>query len=144
MAYIEDIEKQNEELQQKLATAQRQVAALKSYNKIRIPTIENQWCDRDIVIMHAVFTVLTEFVEKEWKGVADLYTREDYRCCKTEAERRLLKHQNKEKKELYKLYLWWKNEFPKLQDDPMWHIKGYKVETKKAMRVLELRGYLWT
>jgi len=144
MSYAKDLEKQNEELQQKLATAQRQVAALKSYNYIRIPTIENKWCDRDVVIMHAVFTVLTEFVEKEWNGKADLYSKEDYRCCTTKAERELLKKQNKEKKELFGLYLWWKNEFPKLQDDPMWHIKGYKIETNKAMRVLELRGYLWT
>jgi hypothetical protein len=144
MAYIEDIEKQNEELQQKLATAQRQVAALKSYNKIRIPTIENDWCDRDIVILHAVFAILVEFVEKEWHGKADTYTREDYRCCTTAAERRVLIKQNKDKKELFKLYLWWKNDFPKLQDSPRWHIDGYKIETKKAMRVIELRGYLWS
>lgn len=143
MSYTEDIEKQNEELQQKLATAQKQVAAFKSYNRISIPTIERSWCDRDEVILHVVFSVLVEFVEKEWKGKPEQYSRSDFRlACK--AEKEILLKQNKEKRELYKLYLWWKNDFPKLRDDPNWHVKGYDFETKKAMRVLALRGYLWT
>jgi len=144
MNYVEGLEKQNEELQKKLASAQSQLSRLKACNTLKIPTLDKEWTDRDEVMLHTVFAVLVAFVEGEWKGKCEQYDKEDYDSEPDIKAKRILYKQNRHKRELYALYLWWKNEYPILREDPMWHIKGYETETKKAMRVVELRGYLWT
>lgn len=132
--YIKQLENQNDELKEMLAKFQ-------SYQTLSIPTMTEEWWDKDEVMFHAVFTLLERFVEDEWKGV--LY-QTDMRENMSDEEIELYRAQDKDRVELFNLYKWWKNEYPKLAKKASWHIDGYDIETKYAMRVLELRRYLWT
>jgi hypothetical protein len=144
MSYESSLEKQNEELQKKLAGAQNQLSRLKACNNLRIPTLNSKWVDRDEVLLHTVFTVLVEFIEGEWHGKCEQYSKADYDAEFDKKAKKILYRQNRQKRELYSLYMWWKNVYPELCKDPHWHIRGYETETKKAARVVELRKYLWT
>ena len=136
MDYEKGLEQQNEELKQKLAV-------FENLNVLKIPTLDNEWTDRDHLMLHAVFAVLSDFIEGEWHGECDQYSKETIKAADKD-EREILMKQNKEKKELWKLYRWWKDDFPELDKSAKWHIDGYEIETKKMIRVLELRGYMWT
>ncbi len=135
--YTEGIEKQNEELKEKLSK-------FEGRNLVSIPTLKNEYCDVDYVLIHAIFALLVKFIENEWGGVCNQYDDETINYESDENAKETLRNQNKDKKELFELYLWWKNEFPELEKDPKWHIEGYETETNKAMRVVELRRYMWT
>lgn len=137
MDYVKTLEQKNDELQKRLAYYE-------SHKTLNIPTIENEYTDRDEVMLHAVFAVLVEFVEEEWHGVCEQYDQAQIDMETDENGKDTLILQNKEKKDLWELYLWWKNEYPKLWADPHWHFKGYEIETEKAMQVVALRKYLWT
>jgi hypothetical protein len=131
--YIKKLEEHIEELQDKLAK-------FEGYNILKIKTLENEWTDCDHLMLHAIFGILTNFVENEWHGIVPIVENNEI----NEGEYVKNNRENAEKRELFDLYLWWKNEYQELEKDPKWHIKGYETETNKAMRVCELRKYLWT
>jgi len=145
MEYVKELEKRCEELQDTVSSQDYTIELMKNAKTLRIMTLDKKhWHDRDQLLFHSVFTVLVEFIEKEWKIDCKKQLVKIDRNTMSPCEIILTKNQNKHKKELFKLYLWWKNEYPKLEKQSNWFIKGYSIETGKAMRVIALRKYLWT
>ena len=103
--YTKQLETENEELRNRLAK-------LEGYKNILLPRITNEWHDRDYVLMHAVFSVLVEFVEQEWNGKVDLHSEEEIFAASSDKERELYITENKEKLELFELYRWWVQDHP--------------------------------
>ncbi|UDL05109.1 hypothetical protein [Marinobacter sp. CA1] len=96
-------------------------------NLLKIDSLDNEWRDKDTVMLHACFQLLKDCVEKErlldgntdWQ--ADERQRETYR-------------------ELKALYDWWcgyaDNRFP---DDA-----DYALETQMLERLVRIRWAMWT
>lgn len=121
-------------------------------NKLTIRNIPRSWCDRDNRLFHACFTILCDFIEKEYghewkeyvdwciKGQSHNYTLPDY----------IPKHQRDAAIIFDQLYTWyntidWNDPVPCPQIE--WYTKEQEFE-KLRDRNLELlmkhRNQLWT
>ena len=115
------------------------------YNVVRIKTLPPTWCDRDDVLLHAAFQILTDFVEKE----------RPFEWFDT-------KHSDhkKEWQTIRELYAWWTVARPARVDlldtikgrptgeqyDQCWKQEdAWRAEDRKMlMRLVNVRGHLWT
>lgn len=98
-----------------------------------IQTINADWCDKDIVLLHACFQLLTDFVEKEEPEVPT-----DWQFDEA--------HKNA-KREIDELYAWWKDRVSKAEAGklgPLWDESQYKNDNDMLMRLINVRRYLWT
>jgi hypothetical protein len=106
---------------------------MKNPNLLHIDTINADWCDKDEVMLHACFQLLTDCVEKEklFTDNIDWDHSEEMRAAK---------------KEIETLYNWWKIR----QKEPVPSIDNEKGRTKyeednaMLIRVIKIRLYLWT
>jgi hypothetical protein len=132
--YTKSLEEQNEQLQKKLADYEKHYV-------LRLRGMDDGYADRDYVMLYACFTVLCDFIELEWDGKLHTYSEEDYKACTDDKEERMLRHQGECKKELWDLYIWWRDEHPKLTGST---IDTWDIEQNKLEKLIELRAYLWT
>ena len=103
-------------------------------NQLNISTLSENWCDKDIVMLHACFQILTDCIEKEqlFTGHVDWTHDELYINAKREME---------------ELYVWWKERVKKDQGDeidPVWTEKQHDQDTEMLIRLIKIRGFLWT
>ena len=103
-------------------------------NQLNISTLSEDWSDKDMVILHACFQILTDCIEKEqlFTGHID-WTNDEL-------------HINA-KKEILELYEWWNERVKKEQDDeidPIWTEKQHEQDTEMLIRLIKIRGFLWT
>ena len=100
---------------------------MKPGNILKIDSLDDNWRDKDSVILHACFQLLKDCVEKEnlLNGHTDWNVDERYRLAK---------------KEIEELYNWWllytEADIP---DD-----ESYEIETKMLVRLITVRWALWT
>jgi len=130
------------------------------YNRVHIKTLSPTWIDRDTVLVHAMFQVLSDFIERE-KPQEVLVTEGGMH--------------DDEWKEIFRLYNWWKNvalkfdsmhDYDTIEHKPLtfenmneshteeeqqwWNEvrrreQEFEVELLANMkRLCELRGMLWT
>jgi hypothetical protein len=120
------------------------------WNRIHIKTLDEQWHDRDEVLVHAMFQILVDFVEQESDSTED-----DEACNEIKA-----------------LYDWWTKVRPARQDplsnyagdlspeslilgnDPKWEAASKehsafedaceKEDEAMMIRLVKIRGYLWS
>lgn len=105
---------------------------MKHPESLEIDTLNADWCDKDIVMLHACFQLLTDCVEKE-----NLF-QENQRCPENDKL-------NKATAEIKALYDWWKlrqtskeaglNELDSAQ---------YAGDNAMLIRLVNVRHYLWT
>lgn len=99
---------------------------------LHIETLKGDWCDKDIVLLHACFQLLKDCVEKE--NLVAGHTNWDY-----DEE-----HKNA-KKEIEQLYNWWKGrskiEAVKAINDL--DKQQYNEDTEMLIRLIKIRQYLW-
>jgi hypothetical protein len=69
---------------------------MKKPNKLKIKTINATWCDKDTVMLHACFQLLTDFIEDE-------------KPFENKIEWSISKEKQGAKKEIEFLNSWWKN-----------------------------------
>lgn len=101
-------------------------------NLLRINTLDENWSDNDNVLLHACFQLLTDCIEKEgllthWDWTAD---------GKAEV-----------KAELETLYAWWQQRVEREQADQfdwIWTPGQHEEDTAMLIRLVQVRGYLWT
>lgn len=97
--------------------------------KLRIQTLGKGWNDKDVVLTHACFQCLVDFMEKEKpeESVVWTYSPETAHAWK----------------ELNYLYQWWKqittSPAPALSEQ-----EQTALETKNLKRLVNVRGYMWT
>lgn len=85
-----------------------------------LPTAKEAWIDRDMIMLHACFQLLVDFVEKE-----DGLNHWSYESYKEPMD------------ELRCLYDWWKENKNTISIDD-------EVADENLIRLVKLKGYLWT
>ena len=87
---------------------------------------KDNWIDRDVILLHASFQILTDYIELE-KG--DIYC--NYETHKASVD------------ELRFLYNWWKKRL--LVEIRTTNEKAqYKEDNEMLIRLINIRGFLWT
>ncbi len=107
---------------------------MKNPKKLKIKSLKHwAWADKDTVILHACFQLLTDFVEKE---NIDMHP---YQWTHNEIVR-------KRRAEIDDLYKWWKSYVHKDKKGKIDYLKGseqYESENEMLMRLIKIRQYLW-
>ncbi|MTI29262.1 hypothetical protein [Xanthovirga aplysinae] len=103
-------------------------------SQLKIDSLKGEWCDKDLVLLHACFQLLADCIEKEnlLNGHVDW----------TQNEETILA-----KKEIEDLYKWWKERVKKELDaeiDPIWTENQYEEDNARLIRLIKVRKYLWT
>ena len=96
---------------------------------LKIETLKGwKWCDRDMLILHACFQLLTDCVEKEklLNGHVDWNRTPEDQEIKAEIET---------------LYNWWKER--KKEDDDC-ESRQYEEDNEMLIRLIKIRKHLWT
>ena len=98
-----------------------------------IKTLDGDWSDKDIVMLHACFELLTNFVEDELP-----------------LDDRDWEHDEKARnarKEITDLYGWWKERIVKEEAgeiNPIMRTDEYEIDNQMLIRLINIRKYLWT
>ena len=99
---------------------------------LHIKTLDGNWCDKDIIILHACFQLLTDFVEQENAFTGHVNWHEDPA------------HQSA-KEEILQLYNWWTTR--KILDsvDGINDLEKdqYKEDSEMLIRLVNIRQFLW-
>lgn len=106
---------------------------MKPANMLRIKTLNEDWTDKDMVILHACFQLLIDCIEEEKLfEFIDWESNNDAKKIKTEIET---------------LYNWWieRTEAEKKKGiDSFWSEEQYKKDDEMLIRLIKIRKYLWT
>jgi len=96
-------------------------------NILKIDTLDENWRDKDSVMLHASFQLLKDCVEKEnlLSGHTDWDADERHRIAKQEIE---------------ELYNWWLS----YKESNIPDNESYEIETKMLVRLIQIRWALWT
>ena len=102
-------------------------------NILQVTTLYDGWCDKDLVMLHACFQLLSDCIEKE-KLLSELT---DWNADEEH------KHARQEIEELYK---WWldrkgKSKSAKFNDLDK---TQYNEDNEKLIKLIKVRQYLWT
>ncbi|MCB0806865.1 MAG: hypothetical protein KDC05_13795 [Bacteroidales bacterium] len=100
---------------------------------LNIKSLSGDWCDKDIIILHACFQLLTDCIENEKLFTGHVEWNHDE------------EHKNA-KKELENLYNWWierknadlESEINDLENEQ------YEKDNEMLIRLIKVRKYLWT
>jgi len=94
---------------------------------LKIESLDNQWRDKDSVMLHACFQLLKDAVEKEkiLLGDTDWNANEKHQFAKNEIQ---------------ELYNWWIEYKESSTPDE----KAYSNENKMLKRLIDIRWALWT
>jgi hypothetical protein len=96
-------------------------------NRLEIESLTEDWCDKDVVILHACFQILKDFVEKEnWLEHIDWdHTNESKNA----------------KAEIQSLYDWW---LKRIEAENDLDEKQYSEDNIILKRLIDVRKHLWT
>ena len=102
-------------------------------NILKIQTLDKGWSDKDNIMLHACFQLLTDCIEKEkLHDLTDWNQDDNFKTAK---------------KEIDELYNWWKNRVNDEQSDqvdPIWTENQHDKDTEMLTRLVKIRKFLWT
>ncbi|HPI00219.1 MAG TPA: hypothetical protein PK772_07810 [Chitinophagaceae bacterium] len=98
-------------------------------NILYIESLSEEWCDKDVVMLHACFQLLKDCIEKE-------------KLLNGHIDWNATKEEKAIKKEIEELYTWWINRDFTLEDKI--NEIQYHEDNEKLIRLIKIRGYLWT
>ncbi len=101
---------------------------MKPSNILKIETLNDEWLDKDLIILHACFQILSDCIEKEnlFTGHIDWTNDEEQRNAK---------------KEIEILYNWWMKR--KIKNNSL-DEKQYEEDNTMLKKLIDIREYLWT
>ena len=100
---------------------------MKPGNVLIINSLDDDWADKDIVMLHACFQLLTDYVEKEEKTIpTDWEQSPEHRSAKTEIDL---------------LYKWWLSRPKEINELDR---NQFEMDSEMLIRLIKIRGYLWT
>ena len=127
-------------------------------NLLKIDSLTDGWCDKDNVLLHACFQLLSDFVEQEipkypfinWNIPVDSmnFVMRDVQFNTDKTEEADPVNTRDIKKEFEELYAWWQ-EWKKrdamerkttFEEDHA----DYLIENEMLKRLIDLRMYMWT
>ncbi|MDO5637877.1 MAG: hypothetical protein Q4G18_11600 [Myroides sp.] len=97
-------------------------------NILKIETLNDKWLDKDLILLHASFQILSDCIEKE--NLFNCHVNWDHD----------LEHK-KAKIEIQNLYNWW-NKRKSISTDL--DSNQYEEDNQMLIRLIEYRKYLWT
>ena len=127
-------------------------------NLLKIESLTDSWCDKDHVMLHACFQLLTDFVEQEipkfphinWNVSADMNNTiiKGIQFDDNAAEENVPENTRDIKKEFEELYAWWQewkkkdstNRKSTFEEDHADYVK----ENEMLKQLIDLRMYMWT
>lgn len=127
-------------------------------NLLKIDSLSNGWCDKDHVLLHACFQLLSDFVEKEmpkypfinWNIPVDKmnFVIRDIHFNAGNTDEVNSADTRNVKIEFEELYAWWqewkkKEEIKKNSTFEEDHA-DYLIENEMLKRLIDLRMYMWT
>jgi hypothetical protein len=106
---------------------------MKNPDTLKIQTLSGDWCDKDIVMLHACFQLLTDCIEEEKLLTGNTDWNND------------LEHTNA-KKEIEELYNWWTERKKLEQKEGINDLdrSQYQKDNEMLIRLINIRQYLWT
>jgi hypothetical protein len=125
-------------------------------NVLKIESLSEGWCDKDHVLLHACFQLLSDFVEKEmskyphinWNVPADRMNAVIKEVqFDAAADGNDPVNTRNVKKEFEELYHWWQEWKKKLEEGTSTFEEGnekYLKENEALKRLIDLRMYMWT
>lgn len=101
-------------------------------NVLRIKTLTEAWSDKDNVMLHACFQLLTDCIEQEHLlgSTTDWNQDENFKQAKEEIDF---------------LYAWWQERVKAEQEnelDPIWSDNQYDQDNQMLIRLITIRQYL--
>ena len=101
---------------------------MKPLNLLKIETLNDEWLDKDVIILHACFQILCDCIEKEnlFTSHVDWMYDDEHKNAKIEIEN------------LYN----WRNK-RKFDNDNLENIQ-YEEDNQMLKKLIEFRQYLWT
>ena len=101
------------------------------FHVLHINSLKPGWWDTDTRLLHAAFTLLEEHVEKE----------KPFKVTEWNSTDESREHAN----EIHDLYLWWKRRKNAPSPDTIEEEdKAYKTDSANLIRLINIRGTLWT
>ena len=97
-------------------------------NFLKIDSLSDGWCDKDVIILHACFQLLKDFVEQEKEMIEIIDWEQD-------------EETKKAKSEIDFLYNWWLQRASKEND---LNEERYLEDNQMLKRLIEIRKSLWT
>jgi len=97
-------------------------------NLLKIESLPDGWRDKDIIILHANFQLLKDFVEKEKEIIEQIDWNLDEETAKGKGE-------------IDFLYAWWLERVDKENDLDE---KQYEEDNQMLKRLIDVRKYLWS
>ncbi|MCY7374646.1 MAG: hypothetical protein LH472_01580 [Pyrinomonadaceae bacterium] len=101
---------------------------MESANVLKIESLPNDWKDKSVVILHACFQLLKDFVEKEAAQIAQIDWKHSEEARHT-------------KSEIDFLYNWWLKRANEEDDSGE---KQYLEDNQMLVRLIDIRLHLWT
>jgi hypothetical protein len=101
---------------------------MKRPGTLKIKTLSGDWCDKDIVMLHACFQLLTDCIEDEQLLTGNTDWSHD-------------KEHLDAKKEIEELYRWW-NKRKNIDNDL--DEEQYGKDNEMLIRLIKVRRFLWT
>jgi hypothetical protein len=139
---------------------------------LKIQTLEKGWCDKDYLLLHAVFQILIDFIEQEkpdqiidwnsdpehrqaWREIRSLYRwwKEIRPARKSPLDQKMLKRPPFRWKKIpgtenYQLVDYDKKKYSAYEAarKKHWQLekKGYEEDQRKLHLLIEVRPFLWT
>ena len=127
-------------------------------NLLKIDSLTDGWCDKDSVLLHACFQLLSDFVEEEipkfphinWNVSADVSNSvfKGIKFTPGRTEENDSTNNRDIKKEFEELYAWWqewKNRKATITNSSFEEDHAdYLKENEMLKRLIDLRMYMWT
>jgi len=103
-------------------------------NVLKIDTLNEDWSDKDNIMLHACFQLLKDCIEKGklFTGFIDWTLDENSK---------------KVKREIEYLYNWWIERVQQERNkdiDPVWTDGQYEIDNEMLIRLIKIRRCLWT
>lgn len=102
-------------------------------NKLEISTLSDQWSDKDNIILHACFQLLTDCIEKE--KLLDIWEWEQNEASLSAKE------------QIMELYDWWKKRTNEELEGKLNYLltEGqYEKDNEMLIKLIQVRAYLWS
>lgn len=105
------------------------------YNVVVCRALPPTWCDRDYLLVFAVFQILEDFITQEqpWEFTADVYA-----TYVMEYDEEQAREREADWKTIRELYAWWQGR----KADPDYD--NYDEDSAMLHKLIAVRGCLWT
>lgn len=122
-------------------------AFFRPFNVVKVRSLPRTYCERDLLLLHAAFQILWDFVDREQPSDFTLSEQEllEAYTHRYDGEETVMQDRIDSAMKLRELYAWWQKakNYDDLDqwDDPTY---SYDACNEKLHQLIDIRGSLWT